>query len=63
MERSYESASALVGRAAGPLSQHLFSLCMSNSLIRQQYIAGRRLRQGDACSVVRWLAGTAAHCI
>jgi hypothetical protein len=37
MERTYESAAALVGRAAGPLAGHLGAFV--GSLIEQQFTA------------------------
>ena len=55
MERSYESASALVGRAAGPLSQHL--TLYVDSLIRQQYVpAVVYVKAMHALSFDGWLA-------
>jgi integrase/recombinase XerD len=55
MERSYESASALVGRAVGPLSQHLTPYV--DSLIRQQYVpAVVYVKAMHALSFDGWLA-------
>lgn len=55
MERSYKSASALVSRAAGPLSQHLNPYV--DSLIRQQYVpAVVYVKAMHALSFDGWLA-------
>jgi hypothetical protein len=55
MERSYESASALAGRAAGPLFQHLTPYV--DSLIRQQYVpAVVYVKAMHALSFDGWLA-------
>jgi len=55
MERSYESAAALVSRAAGPLSQHL--ALYVDLLIRQQYVpAVVFVKATHALSFDRWLA-------
>jgi len=55
MERSYEGASALVGRAVGPLSQHLTPYV--DSLIRQQYVpAVVYVKAMHALSFDGWLA-------
>jgi hypothetical protein len=55
MERSYESVAALVGRAAGPLSQHLVPYV--DSLIRHQYVpAVVYVKAMHALSFDGWLA-------
>ena len=55
MERTYESAKALAGRAAGPLSSHLGAFVAS--LIEQQYAACViHIKVRHALSFDRWLA-------
>ena len=55
MERSYESAAALVGRGIGPLSEHLGPFVCSTDPAAVR--AGRYLRQAlHAMALDRWLA-------
>jgi integrase/recombinase XerD len=55
MERTYQSAAALVGRAAGPLANHLGAFV--SSLIDQQYSASViYIRARHALAFDRWLA-------
>lgn len=55
MERSYESAAALVGRGIGPLSEHLGPFVAA--LIRQQYVpAVVYVKALHALALDRWLA-------
>ena len=55
MERTYESAAALVGRAAGPLAGHLGAFV--SSLIDQQYTASViYIKAQHALAFDRWLA-------
>jgi integrase/recombinase XerD len=55
MERTYESAAALVGRAAGPLASHLGPFV--TSLIDQQYTASViYIKARHALAFDRWLA-------
>ena len=55
MERTYQSAAALVGRAAGPLANHLGAFV--SSLIDQQYSASViYIRAQHALALDRWLA-------
>jgi integrase/recombinase XerD len=55
MERTYQSAAALVGRAAGPLANHLDAFV--SSLIDQQYSAiVIYVRAQHALAFDRWLA-------
>ena len=55
MERTYESARALVGRAAGPLASHLDPFV--TSLIDQQYAASViYIKARHALAFDRWLA-------
>ena len=55
MERTYESAAALVGRAAGPLASHLGPFV--TSLIDQQYTASVIfIKARHALAFDRWLA-------
>jgi hypothetical protein len=55
MERTYESAAALVGRAAGPLASHLGPFV--TSLIDQQYTASViYIKARHALTFDRWLA-------
>jgi site-specific recombinase XerD len=55
MERTYESARALAGRAAGPLSSHLVAFVAS--LIQQQYAASViYIKLRHALAFDRWLA-------
>src|ERR1700730_18660406 len=55
MERTYGSAAALVGRAAGPLASHLGSFV--TSLIDQQYTASViYIKVRHALAFDRWLA-------
>lgn len=55
MERSYESAAALVGHGTGPLSDHLGSFV--GALIRQQYVpAVVYVKALHALALDRWLA-------
>ena len=54
MERTYESAWALVGRAAGPLASHLGAFV--SSLIDQQYAASVvYIKARHALAFDRWL--------
>jgi hypothetical protein len=55
MERTYESTTALVGRAAGPLASHLGPFV--TSLIDQQYTASViYIKVRHALAFDRWLA-------
>src|SRR5262245_43840739 len=55
MERTYEGARALAGRATGPLSSHLGAFVAS--LIEQQYAACViYIKVGHALAFDRWLA-------
>ncbi|MDR6860714.1 hypothetical protein [Variovorax guangxiensis] len=55
MERSFESAAALVGRTAGPVSEHLGSFV--DLLIRQQFVAAVvYVKAMHAAAFDRWLA-------
>lgn len=55
MERTYESARALAGRAAGPLSSHLGAFV--TSLIEQQYAAAViHIKARHGLAFDRWLA-------
>jgi integrase/recombinase XerD len=54
MERTYQSAAALVGRAAGPLANHIGAFV--SSLIDQQYSASViYIRAQHALAFDRWL--------
>jgi len=59
MERTYESAAALVGRAAGPLAGHLGAFV--SSLIDQQYTASIYIKAQHALALDRWLAKRGAE--
>jgi integrase/recombinase XerD len=55
LERSFESAAALVGRTAGPVSEHLGSFV--DLLIRQQFVAAVvYVKAMHAAAFDRWLA-------
>lgn len=55
MERSYESAAALVGQGTGPVSEHLGSFV--GALIRQQYVpAVVYVKALHALALDRWMA-------
>jgi integrase/recombinase XerD len=55
LERTYESAAALVGRTAGPVSEHLGSFV--DLLIRQQFVAAVvYVKAMHAAAFDRWLA-------
>ena len=55
MERTYESARALAGRAVGPLSSHLGAFV--TSLIEQQYAAAViHIKARHGLAFDRWLA-------
>jgi site-specific recombinase XerD len=59
MERTYESAAALVDRAAGPLASHLGPFV--TSLVERQYAASViYIRARHALAFDRWLA---KHCV
>ena len=60
MESSYESAGALVGRAAGPLADHLGPFVAS--LIGQQYTANvAYIMARHALAFDRWLGACSAY--